>query len=266
MLITQTLIGAVAAVDASPSTSPSSSAVISDPAQLLTAFGLLFVFGAVIVLMIVGFLFASQRAYFTTVRGLARSGHVSKPAAVSATTGQGGAGSLGPGGGGGELAIAGSPTLTVGTPSTYAVTLDGAPSDATWTADPGAAAAIAPTTGSSVSVVALQPGSIKLAATVGGQTVTLTVTAEARVESAITLPFIGPGWGSIVVSIVIAVVVAALGLAGILDGQAIAGLYGALVGYLFGVRTGAGGAPTGGASNDSGTSGGGDASRPAPAG
>ena len=262
MLIAQTLVAGAAAADPSPSPSPSSSsAVISDPVQLLTAYGLLFLFGALVVLMVVAFLYASQRTYFATVRGLARSGQVTKPAPVSATTGQGGAASLGRGGGGGELAIAGSPTLTVGSPSTYTVTLDDAPTDGTWTANPATAAAIAPTTGSSVSVVALKAGSIKLAAAAGGQTVTLAVTAEAPVESSTALPFIGPGWGSIIVSIVIAVVVAALGLAGILDGQAIAGLYGALVGYLFGVRTGAGGGASGAASNEGAAGGGGDASR-----
>jgi hypothetical protein len=80
--------------------------------------------------------------------------------------------------------------------------------------------------------------------------VTLAVTAsQARVERSTALPFIGPGWGSIVVSVVIAVVVAALGLASVLDGQAIAGLYGALVGYLFGMRTAAGGGTSGAATN-----------------
>jgi hypothetical protein len=258
--IAHALASGAAAADPSPSPSAAttaSSAVISDSAQLLTAFGLLLLFGALVVLMVVAFLYVSQRAYFNAVGGLARSGLISKPAPVSATAGQGGAASLGRGGGTGELAIAGSPTLSVGSPSTYVVTLGGAPTDGAWTADPAAAARITPTTGSSVSVEALQAGSIKLSAAAGGQTVTLGVTAEPPAEGSTALPFIGPGWGSIVVSIVIAVVVAVLGLAGILDGQAIAGLYGALVGYLFGVRTGAGGASSGGANE--GASGGGQA-------
>jgi hypothetical protein len=46
------------------------------------------------------------------------------------------------------------------------------------------------------------------------------------------LPFIGAGWGSVVVAIAIAAVTGALGLAGAITGEAVATILGALAGYV----------------------------------
>jgi hypothetical protein len=254
------LAGAAIAADPSAAPSATTTAAIADPVQLLDAFVILFLFGTVVVLLVLLFLFGSQWAYFSAAGRLARSGRSSTPASVSATIKQGEAAALGPGGAVGDLTINGPATIRVGVPATFTATVGEDAADATWTADPAAAAAIAPPTGSSISVVAIKAGQIKLTAAVGARQVTLMTTAEAASSGSqtVTLPFIGAGWGSIIVSIVIAVVVAALGLAGVLDGQAIAGLYGALVGYLFGMRTGASAGSDAGAGGSGGGGAGGD--------
>jgi hypothetical protein len=106
-----------------------------------------------------------------------------------------------------------------------------------WSVDPPAAAKVAPATGATTTVRASRAGAFRLLATAGDASVEIGVTAEAPPAAPTVLPFIGGGWGSVIVSILVAVIVAVLGLAGVLDGQAIAGLYGVLVGYLFGVKT-----------------------------
>ena len=227
-------------------TATTSAAVFTDPVQLLNAFALLFLFGAFVVLAVVVYLIVTDRAFYQAVGAARGRGQPVTVSEVSATAGPA-AQSLGQGGTPPDLTVSGPASVTVGTPVGYAAKLGDAAADAaTWTAEPADAAAIGPSTGGAVRVVAIKAGPIKLTAANGLQRATLSITAEAPPSRGIALPFVGGGWGTIVVSTVIVVVAAALGVGGVLGGQAIAGLYGALVGYLFGMRPGSGGSGSGG--------------------
>lgn len=221
-----------------PATTASGSA-FSDPGQLLNALALTFIFGLAVILLVVILVLLAQRRYFEAAERLARRGLPSRPGWASATSEPPAAdeeGTLGPAAP--LLSIAGPDTIVVGTGDTYTATLDGQPtSAAAWSVDPPAAAKVKPATGATVTVTASRAGPFRLVATVGDAEVEIGVTAEAPPAAPTVLPFIGGGWGSVIVSILVAVIVAVLGLAGVLDGQAIAGLYGVLVGYLFGVKT-----------------------------
>jgi hypothetical protein len=245
MLALLAVAGVVHAED--PSASPAAAgapAGLSEPGQLLGAFALLLLFGAFVLVGIVAYLMNEQRLYFGAVRGLARRGLTSRPVEVSATLPD----RADAAGEAAALSVSGPASVSVGKPAKYTATSGADPAAApTWTIEPADIAVVAPSTGVDVQVVAVKVGSFKLSAKgSGGETVTLTIAAEDGVGNGATqLPFVGAGWGSIVVALVIAVLVAALGLVRILDGQAIAGLYGTLAGYLFGVFTTSGGATSG---------------------
>ena len=212
-----------------------------------------------ILLVVILVLFAQNR-YFQTVEVLGRLGRDStpSPSLATATSGTDPAGAFGAGEP--KLEVTGPATVAVAKASEYTAKLDGQPAtEATWTINPPAMAKVEPGKGASVKVTPAKAGAFKVTASVGTRTATLDATAQAPAVAGTVLPFIGGGWGSIIVSILVATIVAVLGLARVLDGQAIASLYGALVGYLFGVRTpasgGGGGAGGGGAGAGSGAGG-----------
>jgi hypothetical protein len=214
----------------------------------------------VVVFLVVLLVLDSERRYFTAVERLARLGGTTSPEAISATS-ESATRSIGMLAdtadvtAAQELTASGSSTLTLGKAADYSATPGALADGATWTVDPVDAAAVNPSKGAKVKVVPAKVGAFKLTATSGSKTASLGIVVEAPATNASVLPFIGGAWGSMIVSVVVVVVVAVLGIAGVLGREGIATLFGALVGYLFGVRssTGGGGTASSGTASSSGT-------------
>ena len=132
------------------------------------------------------------------------------------------------------VSIEGPATVIVGVPSNFIAKQAGSQVVATWAADPAAAAADLGDPTSRVSLVAKQAGAFTLSATVAGAAApgSTTVTALPAAATRHLLPFVGAGWGSVVVAVVIASVTGALGVVGALTGEGVATILGALVGYV----------------------------------
>jgi len=262
---TALLAGRCLAQDASPSPAASSGQTLSSTAVFsegtsLVAFALIFLFGLVVVFLVVLLVLDSERRYFTAVERLARLGGTTSPEAISATS-ESATRSIGMLAdtadvtAAQELTASGSSTLTLGKAADYSATPGALADGATWTVDPVDAAAVNPSKGAKVKVVPAKVGAFKLTATSGSKTASLGIVVEAPATNASVLPFIGGAWGSMIVSVVVVDVVAVLGIAGVLGREGIATLFGALVGYLFGVRssTGGGGTASSGTASSSGT-------------
>lgn len=265
------LAGSAYAADSSPlpaaTSAPGSgsTAVFTETTSLL-AFALIFAFGFLVVLLVVLLVLNSERRYFTAVERIARLGGSTSPEAISATSGSGTAldvlalRSKALGLDLEELTISGSSTLTLGKPAEYSATPDASAAEAIWAVDPVDAAAVNPSKGAKVKVTPAKVGAFKLTATGSdGKTASLGIVVQAPAPSGSVLPFIGGEWGAMIVSVVIVTIVAVLGVAGVLGREGIATLFGALVGYLFGVRSSTGGSgsgntgTTGGSGTTSGT-------------
>jgi hypothetical protein len=235
---------------ASPSASGATGAAFSDPAQLLAGLGVVLAFGLLAILVVVIFILEAQGRYFQAVERLARRGIVTSPGQTEATIKAGARTQLNAAGQPADITVAGPKYLTVGEPAEYTAKAEGKLTRVTWsTQGADKKPKLEPTTASErVKVTPTESGPFAILATVQAGAAYLAVTAEKPSTAATVLGYVGAGWGSIVVSIVVAAVVAALGIAGVLDGQAIAGIYGALVGYLFGFQlrsAGTGGEGTG---------------------
>jgi hypothetical protein len=221
----------------SPVASGASGAVFADADKLLTGLGLMLVFGLLAMVVVLTFIYFAKDLEFDTVKFLARRGMASTPRDISATipavapsrTAQGQP----------QINVTGPDRMVVGEPAAYSAAEDGGKkATVTWSFAPSDAAKVEPMTGAMTKVTASKPGPLAIIATKAGSqsSAVLAVMAENPLPAMTVLGSIGAGWGSIIVCIVVAAVVAALGIAGVLDGQAIAGIYGAIIGYLFGSR------------------------------
>jgi hypothetical protein len=131
-----------------------------------------------------------------------------------------------------QVTIDGPDIVVVGTSAEFVAKRDGGQVVATWTADPADATQPLGEPTSKLTLTAKQAGTFSLTASVVGATaVPRQVTAKLADLHGQPLPFVGAGWGSIVVVIVIAAVTGALGLAGPLNGEAVATILGTLAGY-----------------------------------
>jgi hypothetical protein len=128
--------------------------------------------------------------------------------------------------------IFGPAAVAVGVPAIFTVDLDGV----TLAAEPASAAVIEAQAGTTRKFVVTSSsiGAFRLIGTAAvRQQGELLVAAMAPPPSgSVIVPIIGSGWGSVIVAIVVAAVTAALGAVGVLGGQAIATILGALVGYV----------------------------------
>jgi hypothetical protein len=109
----------------------------------------------------------------------------------------------------------------------------------TWQIAPESAGTLSQTTGLSVRVTPKQVGAFQLivkpqAATNDGEAVHFPVAVVAPVSGGISLPFVGEGWGTIVLAILFGLIIALLGLSRVLSTALIGTLLGALLGYIFG--------------------------------
>jgi hypothetical protein len=130
------------------------------------------------------------------------------------------------------LTVEGPSTLVVGTPADYIAKQGADQVVARWTAEPPEATGdLGPPT-SRLTLTPKQGGAFILTATVKGLSTPKQIVVTTGTQARTLLPFVGAGWGSVVVAIVIAAVTAALGFAGALTGEAVATILGALVGYV----------------------------------
>jgi len=157
--------------------------------------------------------------------------------------------------------IEGPGEVVVGTAAAFVAKVGDNEAIATWTVDPPAAAELPAGDTNRLLLVARQPGPFKLTAKVGGEaSEPKQVNARPASAKASVLPFLGAGWGGVVVGIVIASITAALGFAHALSTDAVATILGALVGYVVAKSQGepgpGGGSSGGGGSGGAGGSGG----------
>jgi hypothetical protein len=92
-------------------------------------------------------------------------------------------------------------------------------------------------------------GTYKLTATVDGTSTSVFVAAVQPAGEAAgpRLAWVGEGYGTILIAVTVVATVTVLGLLDVLDSSALAGLFGALVGYIFlKSATGDGGSGAGG--------------------
>jgi hypothetical protein len=198
--------------------------------------GLALLFGLVAAGGVLLFVRDDRAATLKTYEKLVKSGATVQVIQVSA---QDGAGVAIPGAAeaeivpGPQVTIDGPDIVVVGKPAEFvAKNNDGGQVVATWTADPADATEPLGEPTSRLTLTATQSGTFSLTASAAGAAaipkhVTATV-ADVRGQP---LPFVGAGWGSIVVVIVIAAVTGALGLSGQLNGEAVATILGTLAGY-----------------------------------
>ena len=233
-------------------------------AQLIRLSLLAVFFGSFALVAVLVYIYSAQKLYFVAARRMALAGKIVQAEMVGALERKKDAGADEP-----QPSVtvdfAGPNIVPVGNASSaYTATVTAAGDvDVTWSVEPPTAAAVQPMKGLSVVVVAAVECAFTLKATATPATGTpaskaLQVAAVRANSADVTLPFVGQGYGSVAIAIVVLTVVAWLGLAQVLDGQAVATVLGGLVGYVFGTgvvgRTGGGaaGGGAGGAGPDAG--------------
>jgi hypothetical protein len=91
-----------------------------------------------------------------------------------------------------------------------------------------------PHQGPKIKLVPVKEGVFKVSATSGGQTVTAQVAATAPQPVRGDLPFVGGGYGAILIAVVLLMVATTLAVGGFLASEAVGTLFGGLLGYIFG--------------------------------
>ena len=124
--------------------------------------------------------------------------------------------------------------MTVGKPAEYKATGNG--SDvAAWSVT-GDGATVAPVQGGATKLTATAAGSYELTVNVANTSATAPITAvEAAPTSAggVDIPFVGEGYGTVIVAVVLVALATVLSLLAVLDSSAVATLFGAVAGYIF---------------------------------
>lgn len=142
-----------------------------------------------------------------------------------------------------ELKIEGPGVVTAQEESAeFSATSGGQSVEAYWSVDPPGAAAITPKSDdlAKVRVVPTRAETFVLIAMASHGSIEpakIQVQAISPKMEAATLPFIGQGYGTLVVAIIAIAAVLALALNGVLGGEAVATFFGGLLGYIFGVGT-----------------------------
>ena len=200
--------------------------------------------GIVLVLFILWYLYQSEGRFYATYQALAPRGTAPQSELVGPFLPFSGVHAMMAGPEQHEQAVTahvtGPDTAIVGQPSAEfrATAADGMTplTAATWEVNPADAADVIPRTGAATVVTPKRAGTL---------TVVMTATDGAKAEKKVVvqpapmpsggLPFVGQGYGTLIVIIVLATVVLVLALNGVLDGGAVATFIGGLVGYVFGV-------------------------------
>lgn len=199
-------------------------------------------FGLVVALALLFYLFHVQRQFYSLQRTVIRRTGTAVPADdVSALVSR----ALFAGPPQAELAITGPAEVPVGEASAYSVTPPTGEErllGIEWSVEPGSAAALrTPADTPVVELTALQSGTFTLSVeaqiagrlvegTAGGRKV---ITATTSAEPAGALPFVGAGYGTLLLAVVLLAVLAVLALTGTIGGEVAGTLLGTLAGYIF---------------------------------
>lgn len=147
------------------------------------------------------------------------------------------------------VSIAGPSVLMIGAAQAYTASTQAGPVAADWTVTPEGLT-IAPTHGETVQLTATKLGTYVLSATVTGQAtpgrITVVALEAAKDSTGGAVPFIGAGYGTVLLAVVLVALATVLGLVGVLDGTALGTLLGAIVGYVFVRGASGGGSPASG--------------------
>ena len=167
------------------------------------------------------------RRYYDTASELARGGIKSTPVEIPGQepeelTAKGEAAK--------PISMKGPAATVVGSSAEYEVVGDPKPGSATWSLEPEQAGALNPKEGVKITLTPAKAGVWTLKADAGGGRTAEMNIAVTDPPSEIKLPFVGRGYGTIALGIVAIFAVMGLGLAGVLGGEAIATLFGGLVG------------------------------------
>jgi hypothetical protein len=249
-----------------PGTTPdtaSTSATASeedDDEEAVLAVAILVV-GSILALAFLFYIGWVQALYYKVARALAERGKPSVPSPVRSiiTAELLAEGETVP------VQIKGPDTATVGEKAVFQALRAGEPVDVTWmlvegeaTLDPASG-----TAASSVTVTPTKAGAFALKAKSGDietSPLKVTVVDAPEEKSKTTLPFVGDGYGTVLIAIVLLTFASVLALMDKLSTDAVATLFGAVAGYLFAVRPSASGSSSGtssrsasGSSGDEGT-------------
>jgi hypothetical protein len=210
--------------------------------HLIAFVSILALFALAVLLTLFVYMYYIQQRFYDVVGSAARAGVAFQATWVAPFVQQGASfGVEATPGAAAAMSITGPPSVVVGTLSPE-FTLKDAPEDgaqAQWTAAPPTAAAVIPGRGPKVKVFAAEAGVFTLSVTAGDQTVTAQVAATAPQPSrAAELPFIGGGYGAIVIAVVLLMMVTTLAVGGFLSSEATGTLFGGLLGYIFGSTRG----------------------------
>jgi hypothetical protein len=141
--------------------------------------------------------------------------------------------------------VDGPASITVGEPAEYRALKADAEVDAEWTVSPAGSATWTPTSGKTVAVTATKAdAAYTVTAKAGDEMASKEVKAAAKPDTATTIPFVGKGWGTIVIVVALLTFATVLGLTDSLDKGALATLFGAIAGYAFHHGVTSGGGPT----------------------
>jgi hypothetical protein len=205
--------------------------------HLIAFVSILALFALAVLLTLFVYMYYIQQRFYDVVGSAARAGVALQATWVAPFVQQGASFGVEAAPGAAAMSITGPPSVVVGTLSPE-FTLKDAPeggAQAQWTATPPTAAALIPARGPKSKVFAAEAGVFTLSVTAGDQTVTAQVAATAPQPSrAAELPFIGGGYGAIVIAVVLLMMVTTLAVGGFLTSEATGTLFGGLLGYIFG--------------------------------
>jgi hypothetical protein len=221
-LVFLVLLSTPAGAASTPITTPGSTGALNNNQADLAAI-LALTFGLLAIVGILIFLFRDRTRSFNALQGAGQKGSTSiddqgafaAASLVARTTS-------------GTIVISGPATLPLETPTTYLVKNVAGTDTPQWTIQGDAT--LGSQTGTKTQITAKGAGAINLRVVVGTEDGELEITATAGPKSS-TIPFLGQGYGSVVIALSVASVTAALGLTNIINGQAVAGILGSLVTY-----------------------------------
>jgi hypothetical protein len=218
------LAGPAAATTTTSTTTPTTSTAPLSSSQADTAAILALSFGLLAIIAVLVFLSWDRIRSFQALKDAGQVGsatvHDESPFARASLTKSSGAS--------GAVSIVGPKALSLNEPTNYLVQGDTAGANPSWKVQGDAT--ISPPSGQRTQLTAKSAGAIILSVSVGTESATTEIAATAPPRSS-TIPFLGQGYGSVVIALSVASVTAALGLTNIINGQAVAGILGSLVTY-----------------------------------
>jgi len=232
--------------------SATSTALVSaDSPFLIYLLLILFGFGGLLIGGLLFYVYKVQMRYYNLTQTLSQMGESVKAIHIPSIEGEVAARLEATVRAGGSVAqqqnliIEGPGYLAVGTPADFTVKdTSGNPANtAQWSVTPDTVAKLSTNTGSKVTVHPMTMGSFKLNASLeappaADSVLVAVISPQNTIEE---LPFVGQGYGSLAIAILVIFAIIALALTGVLGSEAVATLFGGLLGYAFGVATTSGG-------------------------